>query len=306
MAQVPATPKSQRFRNLIIAALFGPKVAERSKGLQASEAAALALRKTPAPKSEPTHVTFLIPLVGQAKVGNWHVVVAHLQDTLTSFQDQTNGNWTALICCQDQPDLPIDPRIQWLPFTPSHEGNDKWDKLTTLVEHLGQQTPEPGYVMSFDADDLLAKTAVATMLTQHAPFGYLVEQGWVKDMQDGTTALAKRQFLGKAFWKLCGSCAAFRFDQFDPTFAAFLKATLQHEHRMFPYLAKLAGRGLKRFSEPQVLYLINHGENFGARRGRVGFKTRFVQRFALKTAAQHAQIEAAFTSGPPPQPPRAP
>jgi hypothetical protein len=67
--------------------------------------------------------------------------------------------------------------------------------------------------------------------------------------------------------------------------AAFLRAMTQHEHRMFPYLAKLAGLRPAPLEPPSVLYVLNHGENFGARRGRVGFKTRFVKRFAVKDNA---------------------
>lgn len=68
----------------------------------------------------------------------------------------------------------------------------------------------------------------------------------------------------------------------------------QHEHRMFPYLARLAGRPLTALQAPRVLYLLNHGENFGARRGRVSFKTRFVQRFRV---TDDAEIRAAFHLG---------
>ena len=119
------------------------------------------------------------------------------------------------------------------------------------------------------------------MLSPPAQSGHLVVKGYVKDIQNDDVALAQNTLSSKPFWKLCGSCAAFRYDTYDATFAKALGAILQHEHRMFPYLAKLAGRPLHAFARPMALYLLNHGDNFGARRGRVGFKTRFVQRFKL-------------------------
>jgi hypothetical protein len=67
-----------------------------------------------------------------------------------------------------------------------------------------------------------------------------------------------------------------------------------HEHRMFPYLARLAGHSLAPLSRPSVLYVLNHGENFGVRRGRVGFKTRFVERFAVDDPETLAGIAADF------------
>jgi hypothetical protein len=43
-----------------------------------------------------------------------------------------------------------------------------------------------------------------------------------------------------------------------------------------------------------VLYVLNHGENFGARRGRVSFKTRFVERFRIEDPDLLAAIADGF------------
>ena len=45
---------------------------------------------------------------------------------------------------------------------------------------------------------------------------------------------------------------------------------------------------------PAVLYLINHGENFGVRRGRVSFKTRFVARHAIRDRDAYGEINRKF------------
>ena len=98
----------------------------------------------------------------------------------------------------------------------------------------------------------------------------------------------------KPFWKLCGSCAAVLHDTARPESAAFLQAMTAHEHRMFPHLAALAGRPLAPLDFPAVLYVLNHGENFGARRGRIGYKTRFVQRFRRDDAATRSDLAHNF------------
>jgi hypothetical protein len=118
------------------------------------------------------------------------------------------------------------------------------------------------------------------------------------DHATGDIALADApsplQPLRKPFWKLCGSCAALRCDPASPETVAFLRAMTAHEHRMFPHLAALAARRLAPLSRPAVLYILNHGENFGARRGRVGFKTRFVQCFRISDPANLAGIARDF------------
>ncbi|MDF1871238.1 hypothetical protein [Vannielia sp.] len=284
MAQHPATPKAKRLALRAAAALLGPRTASRLLHPTPSEQAALTLRATPrqtAP-ANPT-VTFLIPLVGRHHVSDWSAVEARLTATLASFTAQTAPNWQAVICGQDAPSLPDDPRFTFLPFTEPTKGNDKWRKLAQLSATL-PRLPH-GYAMPFDADDLLAPTAVAEMTARKSASGYLVTTGWVYDAGTKGLALASPQSLRqpgqKAFWKLCGSCAAFRHSATAEE-AAFLTALTQHEHRMFPYLAALAGRRLTPLRAPATLYILNHGENFGARRGRVSFKTRFVTRFPAK------------------------
>ncbi len=243
-------------------------------------------------------MTFLIPLVGPDHVGDWQAVMGRLDTTLRSLIDQDDPNWRAVVCCQRRPALPDDPRITHLPFSDSAPGNDKWRKLAALCDHLARCVPDPGYVMSFDADDLLRQGTVAEMLTREAPGGYIVQSGYVLDAASGAMALADAPGLGaplrKPFWKLCGSCAALLHDPALKESAAFLRAMMQHEHRMFPYLARLAGRQLAPLRRPSVLYILNHGENFGARRGRVGFKTRFVQRFRISDPDTLAAIASDF------------
>lgn len=293
--QAPAVPKARRWARLAWARLG---LAPRSCR-PASERAALALRQRPArPPGDPT-VVFLIPVVGRHHVGDFDAVRARLLRTLGSLAAQTDGHWHALVCTQEDPGLPDDPRIRFLPFTQSAEGNDKWPKLAALAHALPALGVKSGYAMPFDADDLLHPEAVAEMRRRKAPGGYLAVTGYVRDVASGKVAEAgpqrPRAIRRKPFWKLCGSCAAFAFDLTeDHRDVAFLAAVTAHEHRMFPYLAALAGRPLAPFTAPRVLYELNHGENFGARRGRGGFKTRMIARHAIADAGTLEEISQAF------------
>jgi hypothetical protein len=288
MAQYPATPKWRRAINQLTANLLGARIASKLPGLAPSEQAALALRQQQVDARPATDVVFLIPLVRKKQVGDWSGVIKRLQQTIESFGDPSSGTWRALICCQDKPDLNWGPAVQFVPFETSFEGNDKWAKLNTLAHALPEHCADintPFFAMSFDADDILMPDFVSEILEYQPTYGNLVTEGYVRDVSASRTAIARPQSLRepgqKAFWKLCGSCVALKVAT-DPTNLNFLAAMTAHEHRMFPYLARLAGRSLQPFPRPAVLYLLNHGENFGARRGRVGFKTRFVERFALK------------------------
>ncbi|CUH76608.1 hypothetical protein [Tropicibacter naphthalenivorans] len=296
MAQAPATPKWHRYA-LRAAARFG--LADRLRPVP-SEEAALALRAELAGHVPPLRkqVSFLIPLVSPEDVSDWDAVTDRLNATLACMIAQNDPHWHAIICCQTRPPLPEDERIAWLPFHDETPGNDKWRKLGALIDCLGRLDLPPGYVMTFDADDLLRQGVVAEMLRRQAPGGYVVESGYVMDDAAGTIALADapslRTPLRKPFWKLCGSCAAVAYDPSIPQSLVFLREMVLHEHRMFPYLAALAGSRLAPLSEPAVLYVLNHGENFGARRGRVGFKTRFVERFRIDDPQELARIASGF------------
>ncbi|MCI5112331.1 MAG: hypothetical protein MRY75_17435 [Marivita sp.] len=296
MAQVPAVPKLTRARHLLRTTLLGRSTP--TADMLASERAALALRAAGMTRDTARQVTFLIPMVGPDQVGDWAAVVARLRTTLEQFIAQDHPDWRAAVCCQARPDLPDDPRITYLPFTDPTPGNDKWRKLRVLCEALPDLGDTPGYVISFDADDLLRQGTVREMLTRQDTGGYLVQSGYVMDVSTGDVGLADQRSLSapmrKPFWKLCGSCAALYHDPSVPASTAFLAEMTQHEHRMFPYLAVLAGQPLQPLSRPSVLYMLNHGENFGARRGRVGYKTRFVQRYRIDDPATLDTIKADF------------
>ena len=299
MSQTPAIPKKTRFLQLLAIKLLGRPLQLGTNNPVETTAMTLCSEKQGETWNAPEHVTFLIPLVGPDMVQDWSVVERLLNTTLSSFATQTNHNWRAVVCCQVAPDLPDDARVSYLQFDRDVVGNDKWSKLSELYKHLAGSAKGAGLCMTFDADDIAHPELVETLLTN--PTGSLMTHGIVHDVQRDRLAQGGPQTLfqpgAKAFWKLCGSCAALPYDANQDTFALqmkFMSHLCQHEHRMVPYLAALGGHSLKKQKQSLVLYLLNHGENFGARRGRVNFKTRFVDRFEIMDETKLKVIRSHF------------
>ena len=300
MQQAPATPKIKRWRNLGLARL-GILKADQNASLQPSERLALMVRgEKRARQSTASQVVFLLPLVRRKQVSDWSLVEDNLLKTLMSFVNQSDPNWIAIICGQDRPSLPNDERIQFLPFDQPITGNDKWAKLAKLVEYFPKLARPSGYVMTFDADDLAHRDLVKQYLSIQHPNGYLIEQGIVHDIAAGLYGQAGRPNLlnplRKPFWKLCGSCAAFRYDPNEPKLLRRLITEItQHEHRMFPYLAKLAGRSLCSLQNTMIMYEFNHGQNFGLRRNRGSFKSRFIKRYRINNPSRLEHLLKGFS-----------
>ena len=303
MQQAPATPKLRRWRNLILARFVGLK-AEKDLAFQISEQLALALRAHKCTHRSPaSQVVFLLPLVRREHVQDWSIVETCLRRTLTSFLRQSDPNWIAVICGQDRPELPKDDRIRFLPFDDPFTGNDKWAKLSKLVTYFPKVARPAGYVMTFDSDDLAHRDLVKTYLSFQHPNGYIIDHSIVHDIGAGLYGQAGSPNLlhplRKPFWKLCGSCAAFRYDPNEPQiFRHFLMETTQHEHRMFPYLAKLSGRPLLPLRNNLIIYEVNHGENFDPRLGQGDYKVRFVKRNLIKKPELLKDIENNFGKHP--------
>jgi hypothetical protein len=300
MQQAPATPKIKRWRNLGLARL-GILKADQNASLQPSERLALMVRgEKRARQSTASQVVFLLPLVRREHVSDWSLVEDNLLKTLMSFVNQSDPNWIAIICGQDRPSLPNDERIQFLPFDQPITGNDKWAKLAKLVEYFPKLARPSGYVMTFDADDLAHRDLVKQYLSIQHPNGYLIEHGIVHDIAADLYGQAGRPNLlnplRKPFWKLCGSCAAFRYDPNEPKLLRRLITEItQHEHRMFPYLAKLAGRSLCSLQNTMIMYEFNHGQNFGLRRNRGSFKSRFIKRYRINNPSRLEHLLKGFS-----------
>ena len=263
-----------------------------------AERAALNLRRYRRTACPSPVTTFAIPLVGAHQVSDWSTIETTLSRTLRGLIAQTNPNWRAVICSQSCPEaIKLDPRITHLPFETSVQGHDKIAKLNALTQHCLAGHPEPGFFMPLDGDDLLHRDFTRD-LSSTQESGLLVCAGLILDAGTGHIGITQnrgfRNLGQKPFWKFCGSCMALPVGSAPEAETVFFHALSEHEHRLYPYLAELAGYQLEETKEPRALYVINHGENFETRRGRGGFKQRFVERFRVTDPDQIANIKAAF------------
>jgi hypothetical protein len=289
--------QSAKFRRGVLRRL--PRSLVARFPLNPAERAALALAQAAkAQPNGPLTTTFAIPLVGAHQVRDWSVIESTLTRTLTTLIGQSDPNWRAVICSQTRPaTVDLDPRISHLPFTQEVAGHDKVAKLQHLARHCLRDTSRPGFFMPLDGDDLL-NTALVTTLYQQPSEGLLFDGGLI--LNAGTGALgetAKRTLSAmgqKPFWKFCGSCMVLPVGGNPQAECDFFAALALHEHRLYPYLAELAGYRLRRCADPMAVYIINHGENFETRRGRGGFKQRFVARFPVSNEKAEALEASAF------------
>lgn len=272
-------------------ALAGPEAVARLFTLSGPEAAACAAARPRALPADPALV-FAIPIVGRHQVRDWQVVETALGRTLAAIlSQQGDAQIRVMVCGQDRPaTLRDDPRLTFLPFTAPVQGHDKVEKLRALARALPGLGLTSGLYLPFDGDDIPARDlALRAHAAPPGSSGLLVEAGLIRNVATGEIGRTAPRSLAapgqKPFWKFCGSCAGFGFslEAGDTRDLAFLEGLTAHEHRLYPYLARLAGLQLATLrGAPAVLYEINHGENFESRRGRGGFKQRFVSRFRIE------------------------
>ncbi|MFQ6553581.1 glycosyltransferase family A protein [Aestuariibius insulae] len=230
-----------------------------------------------APPSNSPEVIFTIPLVGREKTETWPTVQRLLTQTLDSLIRQTDPAWTAMVCCQDRPDLPDDPRITHLPYKGSSRGSDRTKKIATLFDEIGHRRGSDGYVFHLDADDILHPELVEYIRTDNNGQGYVIETGYMYE-----EALPTVVPLGPEppFWKICGSSNALRFDHRGrKTFTEVIRRRGSHTEtpaRMADY-----GFTLAPIPFPAAFYLVNHGASISEQRGRKPSRDRILESEAL-------------------------
>ncbi len=289
---------SAKLRRSIVHRL--PRFLQSRLTLSVAERAAVDLASSPAQfkVGSTSTTTFAIPLVGAHQVSDWDVINTALRISLQALIAQSDPNWRAVICSQTRPDaIDLDPRITFLPFEREVEGHDKVAKLQCLADYCLCDAPLPGFFMPLDGDDLLHRDLVAR-LGSDPQSGVLFDGGVILNSGTGelgrTRARSPSELGQKPFWKFCGSCMVLPVGRDFDKEHRFFHALSLHEHRLYPYLAKLAGIRLRRLAEPMAVYLINHGENFETRRGRGGFKQRFVKRFPVSKEETAALMDDGF------------
>lgn len=254
-------------------------------------------RRTPRrPSSGDPLVLFAIPLIGRHRATDWARVCANLAETLAALQRQSDGQWRALICGQDRPDLPPalagDPRIAFVPYRGRDKFYDKGDKRIALIRHIGQTVRGDGYYMQLDADDILHPALVAHVRGADNGAGHVITRGYVADLDGGRMAPLGPEPGRAPFNLMCGSCNIVRYDLRQGR--AWLRVLrVLRAHGTVPATLADYGLHLEPVPFPAALYLVGHGENMVRRRGTEGGKFDYLDRHGLP-ADQQARIRAEF------------
>lgn len=265
-------------------------------------------------------VVFSIPLISRENARNWPQVCANLRATINVLRKQNNPNWSAVICSQSKPDgIAFDDQVQFLPFEEAVIGNDRPPKRRAIAALCQRSNVGDVYIFHLDADDYVHPDLVDYMFKTRDPSGYLVDRGYMYDIASGKLAplqfadptdvqkqegpfglgvlpyrldAALRRLTGKglpnlpprlskmtSFDSRCGSCVAWRFrcngQEPDPC----VLPDIRHRH------IRLANdEGLMQLNPVPfnaMIYVIGHGENIQEAKGRLHFKTRYIDQFNL-------------------------
>ncbi len=237
------------------------------------------------PPSGNPKVIYAIPLVSRRRSEAWDVVETNLVHTMEALDRQTDPNWTALICGQDQPEkITFGQNVHFLRSDASDKFNDRPEKARQLARHVLETETGDGYLFPLDADDLPHPKLTEHMRTDNNGHGYLIDKGYMYDAATGRLAIlqpSNRQFpKAKRFYNHCGSSAAYRYDLRSG--ADFTGLLIEREdHKQVARHARRYGFRLALVPFHAMAYIVNHGENLREKRGSLHRKMTHFDKNAL-------------------------
>ncbi len=215
----------------------------------------------------PSRFVFAIPLKPRAVAQDWDLIVNNLSHTLRSILNSANGAFTVAVASHDE--LPAamvaDDRISVLRAPFKHEPDpqkgerDKYAKIRFIGSWLREQGLDDFYLMFLDADDLIHKDLVGTVLETDNRLGFLLRDGYRLDTTSGDLALQPENFFHS-----CGSCYVgyFRHSELPQSLGdteAYYSQFVKHRER--GELATEHGRPPETLPYPGVVYVTNHSES---------------------------------------------
>jgi hypothetical protein len=247
--------------------------------------------------TESTDAAFLfaIPFAAKSIVTDWDVACAALTRTLESVVNQTDQDFTIVICGHDEPDLPdhLAERIEYLQAdwdAPTEQtqrmANDKGRKRTRIARWFGAEGG--GYFFGLDADDLVSRRLVEFVRSDGDPNGYVIEAGYVLDDATSRIAPVDKVWANVAYDVVCGSCLIVNVipdelpggDAFERDEGLY-QLIRHHKHAEVKGAAADAGRPLKAIPFAAGVYVLNTGNNI----------SYVLRRDAARQETLHAKIE---------------
>lgn len=244
-------------------------------------------------------VTFMIPLIPKKRTDDWNRVQYLLNATLRSLTNQTNGHWQALVCCQDVPEMPADPRIHHVPFSDARSvttRTDKWAKIREMCEVWKSDYPTDGYHFLLDADDLMHPTLVEEILRDTRGGALMLEHGFIANARTGQIApmpnpLSDHGHMAGKFFSTCGSSAAIRVSPSSGPRPHLITSRYRRHYAPQDHFP-LFGYDVHLIKPALGMYVVNHGDNMDWEK-RKGYRIKYINNNALD-AEKRMEIIKAF------------
>lgn len=241
--------------------------------------------------------TFGIPLIARAATGNWPLVTALLDLTLTSVRGQTDPDFRIVIAGHDRPDtVPDDARITFIATdwpaeavrSDNLDSGRKKHAINEFVRHSGG-----GLLMFLDSDDWvdvrLVETARAVIGANH--IGGLIGSGFATDLRNLHNVVIPHPAIFEGeFHRLCGSStvARLRPEDADPLRRDPYKVL--HEHYRWIEVAREYGAELIRLPVSGN-YVINTTQNHSEVHGPFA---RWRRSFTRCVSRKGTEVDDAF------------
>jgi hypothetical protein len=212
---------------------------------------------------------FSIPFAPKTNDRSWRRASRLLADTIASLQQQSDGDWQAIVAGHDRPDVAelSDPRVTFITVdTPKPEGHtarvaDAGNKREATLQRI--RGAGGGYVMMLDADDLVHRELVAFVRQDQHPHGYIIDKGYVEHYPTGSLRSLPPPGGFPPFHRVCGSSMIFRLTPDDIGAAGHATRSILDrfgpEHVHWAAIAAALDRPLAPVPFPAAIYRFNSG-----------------------------------------------
>lgn len=161
-------------------------------------------------------IVFAISLKSKKVSRNWDVVQQQLAKTIQSILNSSDQNFRIIVAGHEKPNIKelSNSKVTWIsvnfPLSRSKVGmsNDKMKKRYAIAHYLSKEGFS-GYFMPLDADDWVHHRFVEYLNKSPVSKAYILNKGIMSNLKRNEIWLISN------FYKHCGSCAVFYFENHE-------------------------------------------------------------------------------------------